>query len=97
MDSYLIGLLGVLLLFFLLAIGTHIGIALAVSGFVGIYLVTGFQQAIKLCVTAFYHKISGPVLIILPLFILMGYLARAIPERLGDCDGLRLHGLRHSL
>ena len=34
-----------------------------------------FEQAIKLCVTAFYHKISGPVLIILPLFILMGYLA----------------------
>lgn len=75
MDSYLIGLLGVVLLFFLLAIGTHIGIALAVSGFVGISLMTGFQQAIKLCVTAFYHKISGPVLIILPLFILMGYLA----------------------
>jgi tripartite ATP-independent transporter DctM subunit len=75
MDPFLVGLIGVIALFLLLALGVHIGIALAASGFIGIALVTSFEKAIKLCVTALYHKISAPVLIILPLFILMGYLA----------------------
>ncbi len=75
MDPFLIGLIGTIVLFVLLAIGMHIGIALTLSGFLGIALVTGFEPAIKLCVTGFFHKISGPALIICPLFILMGYLA----------------------
>ena len=75
MDPFVIGLIGAAILFLLLALGTHIGIALTFSGFIGIALVTGFERAIMLCVSAFYHKISGPVLVILPLFILMGYLA----------------------
>ena len=36
---------------------------------------SGFDQAISMSVNAIYHKISGPALITLPLFILMGYLA----------------------
>ena len=75
MDPFMIGLLGVILLFVLLAIGTHIGIALAMSGFLGVVLISGFEQAISMSVTAIYHKVSGPALITLPLFILMGYLA----------------------
>ena len=75
MDPFLIGLIGTVVLFVLLAIGMHIGIALTLSGFLGIALVTGVEPAIKLCVTGFFHKISGPALIICPLFILMGYLA----------------------
>lgn len=75
MDPYLIGLMGALLLFVLLAVGTHIGIALSISGFIGIAMITGFDQAISMNVTAIYHKISAPALITLPLFILMGYLA----------------------
>ena len=74
MDPYLIALMGAILLFVLLAVGVHIGIALAISGFLGITYLTGFQQAVSINVTAFYHKISNPSLITLPLFILMGYL-----------------------
>jgi tripartite ATP-independent transporter DctM subunit len=75
MDPYLVALLGAILLFALLAVGVHIGIALAISGFLGITYLTGYQQGVSMCVTAFYHKISNPALITLPLFILMGYLA----------------------
>jgi C4-dicarboxylate transporter DctM subunit len=99
MDPFLVGLIVVIILFLLLALGTHIGISLAVSGFIGIALVTGFEQAIKLCVTAVYHKISGPVLIILPLFILMGYLASGggISSNLYDSLSLWLGRLRSGL
>jgi tripartite ATP-independent transporter DctM subunit len=75
MDPVVMGLIGVIILFFLLALGVHIGIALGVAGFVGILIISGFQQAISMNVTSVYHKISNPSLITLPLFILMGYLA----------------------
>jgi len=75
MDSFFIIIIGIVVLFFLLAVGTHIGIALSVSGFLGIMLVNDFHRAILMSVTAFYHKISNPALITVPLFILMGYLA----------------------
>ena len=75
MDPFVVGLLGTLLLLILLALGMHIGIALAVSGFMGVAFLSGFDQAISMSVNAIYHKISGPALITLPLFILMGYLA----------------------
>jgi len=75
MDPYWVALMGAILLFALLAAGVHIGIALAISGFLGISFLGGFQQAVSMNVTAFYHKISNPALITLPLFILMGYLA----------------------
>jgi C4-dicarboxylate transporter DctM subunit len=74
-DPFLLGILAVIVLCLLLAIGIHIGIALAFTGFIGIAFVTGFERAITLSVSAFYHKISGPALITLPLFVLMGYLA----------------------
>lgn len=75
MDPFLVGLLGLICLFVLLALGTHIGIALAISGFLGIWFVVGFEQAISMTATSMYHKISSPALITLPLFILMGYCA----------------------
>jgi tripartite ATP-independent transporter DctM subunit len=75
MDPFVAGLLGTVLLLVLLALGIHIGIALAVSGFMGVAFLSGFDQAISMSVDAIYHKVSGPALITLPLFILMGYLA----------------------
>jgi len=75
MDPFLIGLLGVIILFILLALGTHIGIALAFAGFIGVAIMSGFERAVTMSVAAIYHKVSLPALITLPLFILMGYLA----------------------
>jgi C4-dicarboxylate transporter DctM subunit len=76
MDPLLTGLIGVILLFMLLAAGVHIGFALMISGFIGLSIILGdFEPAIKMTVTAFYHRITSPVLVTLPLFVLMGYLA----------------------
>jgi C4-dicarboxylate transporter DctM subunit len=75
MDSYLIGLLGVAVLIFLLAVGTHVGIALAISGFLGLYYLQGFEKALVTTVSSFYGKISTTALVTLPLFILVGFLA----------------------
>lgn len=76
MDPLITGLIGVTLLFVLLAVGFHIGFSLMISGLIGLSLVLGnFEPAIKMAVTAFYHKITSPVLITVPLFVLMGYLA----------------------
>ncbi len=89
----------VALLFLLLAAGTHIGIALAVSGFIGTLFVMGFSPAIATAVTAIYHKITNPVLITLPLFTLMGYLAAAggISRHLYDSLSLWLGKVRGGL
>jgi tripartite ATP-independent transporter DctM subunit len=63
------------LLFLLLALGVHIGIALTACGFFGMCLLVGFSPALKTATAALYHKISSPALVTLPLFILMGILA----------------------
>ncbi len=76
MENFGISLIGVIALFVLLAIGVHIGFALIISGFVGLFLLRPDIHAImNMVITAFYHKITMPVLITLPLFIIMGFLA----------------------
>jgi C4-dicarboxylate transporter DctM subunit len=76
-DTTSAGTIAIILVFFLLASGVHVGIALITSGFIGTMLISGFIPAIKMVSSAMYFKISSPVLISLPLFILMGYLASA--------------------
>jgi C4-dicarboxylate transporter, DctM subunit len=99
MDPVWIGLIGVIILFALLAMGIHIGIALGISGFIGIFVIAGFTQAISMNVTSVYHKISNPSLITLPLFILMGYLASGggISKNLFDSLSLWLGKIRGGL
>lgn len=99
MDPVIVGLIGVIVLFFLLVLGVHIGIALGISGFIGILMISGFDQAISMNVTSVYHKISNPSLITLPLFILMGYLASGggISRNLFDSLSLWLGKIRGGL
>jgi C4-dicarboxylate transporter, DctM subunit len=74
-DPYLIGLGGVIVLIGLLALGTHVGIALTVSGFAGLLYMQGFERALVTSVSSMYGKISSTALVTLPLFILVGFLA----------------------
>ena len=99
MDPYFILLIGLMILFVLLAIGMHIGIALSISGFLGIVFLSTFQKAILMSVTAFYHKVSNPALITVPLFILMGYLASGggVSQNLYNSLSLWLGRLRGGL
>jgi len=76
MENLGISLVGVIALFVLLAVGVHIGFALMISGFVGLFLLRHeIAPVMNMIVSAFYHKVTMPVLITLPLFIIMGFLA----------------------
>ncbi len=75
LDPFVIGSLGIALLFVLLAMGFHIGFALIISGVAGIMTMVGFESTMSMVINSFYHKISNPSLITLPLFILMGHLS----------------------
>ena len=75
MDPLLMGALGILVLFIILALGFHIGLALIMSGIIGLLFIIGFERTLTMAVASFYLKVSKPALIALPLFILMGHLA----------------------
>ena len=76
MENMGIGLIGVIALFVLLVLGVHIGFALIISGFIGLYLIRPEIGTItSMVISSFYHKVTMPALITLPLFIIMGFLA----------------------
>jgi tripartite ATP-independent transporter DctM subunit len=99
MDPYWVGVMAVIFLFLLLALGIHIGVALAIVGLIGSAVFTTFGQAIQMSVTSLYHKIATPALITLPLFVLMGYLASGggISRNLYDSLSLWLGRIRGGL
>lgn len=77
MEPTVLGLFGVVLLFVLLAVGVHIGVALGLVGIIGSGMIVGLDAAIASGVETVYHKVASFELITIPLFILMGYLASA--------------------
>lgn len=59
----------------LLLLGIHIGLALSITGFLGIVMITGgFSAAVGVLRTLPFHTISSLAFVILPLFIFMGLL-----------------------
>ena len=76
MDAMTASISGVVLLLILLVTGVHIGFALIAAGIAGLIVVLGsFTPVITSVVSAFYHKVSMPALVTVPLFVLMGFLA----------------------
>ena len=75
MEPFLVGLFGLIILLVLLALGAHVGIALAVSGFIGLWYILGFDRALIMSVSSIYGKVSHTALVTLPLFVLVGFLA----------------------
>jgi len=73
-DPTLAGLLGFVAFLILLAVGVPIGIAMGVVGFVGILALKG-GAALTTLYTIPYSSVASWVLSVLPMFILMGYLA----------------------
>lgn len=99
MDPLLMGALGILVLFIILALGFHIGLALIMSGMIGLLFIIGFERTVTMAVASFYHKVSKPALITLPLFILMGHLASGggISRNIYDSLSLWLGRLKSGL
>lgn len=78
MEPVTIGLCSVVLLSILIFIGFHIGVALAATSFLGIYLITGrFNVASKMLASTAYNSIADYVFAVIPLFVLMGLFAMA--------------------
>jgi tripartite ATP-independent transporter DctM subunit len=76
MDPLWLGLLSLAALFFLLALGVHVGLSLAIVGFGGFVAITGsFPTAIGILTTTPYATIAVFALTVVPLFVLMGLLA----------------------
>ncbi len=76
MDPMYWGIIGFLFVLFLMMLGIHVGLALAVTGFLGMIAMTGrISLALGLLTTTPYSTTAVYAFAILPLFILMGLFA----------------------
>lgn len=72
MSPELIGILGILLMFILLAMRLYIGIAMAVTGFLGLSVIVGFSAGSRILGITPLAEGSSYTLSVIPLFVLMG-------------------------
>lgn len=87
MEVSIIGIIGILVLLIVLFVfGMPVGFAMAVVGFCGFAYVVSFHAALNMIATDLWSTFSKYGLTVIPLFILMGYLAfnAGIAERLYD-------------
>jgi C4-dicarboxylate transporter, DctM subunit len=79
MDPLTIGIGSLVVVTGLILLGFHIGIALAATSFVGVYLIGGMRLSVPVAMLAntSYNAIADYVFAVIPLFVLMGLLAMA--------------------
>ena len=75
MVNLLFGVGGIVVLLVMIVLGTPIGIAMGLVGFVGIWLLRGWDAAIGALYLIPHSSIASFTLAVIPMFILMGYLA----------------------
>ncbi|MGI6852900.1 TRAP transporter large permease [Mesorhizobium sp. 1B3] len=76
MTPELIGFLSVGLIFGLILLGMHIGVALAAVSFIGVYMITGrMTVAASLLQSTAYSGIADYAFAVIPLFVVMGLFA----------------------
>ena len=75
LDAGTAGLIVGVVLFFMLTVGVHIGVALGLSGLLGIFLAINPQAALAQLATVPFSTTNSFNLAVIPLFILMGALA----------------------
>jgi C4-dicarboxylate transporter DctM subunit len=75
MNPVLIGILGIFLLFLLLALRMQIGFAMALVGFLGFWALNSFGSAFSVLAMEAFKTGSSYTLSVIPLFILMGQFA----------------------
>ena len=76
MDDLYWGVIGFVAVLSLMVLGVHVGLALAATGFVGMFLMTGkITLALALFTTTPYSTTNVYAFAILPLFIIMGLFA----------------------
>lgn len=75
MSPLLIGVLGTLLFFFLMALRMPIAFAMAITGILGISIINTPKAAFQVVPMEIYSTFSSYSLSVVPMFIWMGYLA----------------------
>lgn len=75
MSTEMIGVLGIVLLFALLAFRMHIGVAMALIGFGGVSVIVNLKAGLNLLGMVPWAEGSSYSLSVIPLFILMGQFA----------------------
>jgi C4-dicarboxylate transporter, DctM subunit len=76
MDPTLVGALSIVAIFVLILLGFHVGVALAVVSFVGVFLITGrFRVAASVLQSTAYNGVNDYVFAVIPLFVVMGLFA----------------------
>ncbi len=73
-----IGLIGIGIFLVLLFMGQNVGIAMLVSGVLGIIMIRGFDAALSSLGFIVYRTAASTFLVVLPLFILMGMAATQV-------------------
>ncbi len=77
MSPEITGILGILLMFLLLALRMYIGMAMALVGFLGLWFLIGFDAGISILGITPLAEGSSYTLSVIPLFVLMGQFAFA--------------------
>lgn len=73
MSSITIGTISIIFLLLLIALRVHVGISLAITGFLGIFLLTNkLEIAMGVLTTTPYFTVGQYAMAVVPLFILMG-------------------------
>ncbi len=75
MSPEITGILGIILMFLLLAFRMYIGIAMALVGFLGLWVLIGFDSGISILGITPFAEASSYTLSVIPLFVLMGQFA----------------------
>lgn len=99
MEPQFIGILGVVGLLFLLAVGVDVAVALGAVSLVGLVILANLDAALSLISHSFYVVTSKYSFTVLPLFILMGNFASAsgVTEKAYDFATKWLSQLRGGL
>jgi len=74
MSSLLIGVLGIIAFFILIALRTPIGLAMILVGFVGYSCVTSLTAGCRIVAADIYTTFSSYSLAVIPMFVWMGFL-----------------------
>ena len=72
MEPLIVGIVGVIVLFLLLALGVHLGFTLAIVAFGGLWCLSGFKAAMGQLTLVAWGETTHFVILVIPLFILMG-------------------------
>ena len=75
MSPEMIGIIGIVIMFLLLALRMYIGIAMAIVGFLGMWYLIGFDAAMGVLGITPLTEGSSYTLSVIPLFVLMGQFA----------------------